>query len=84
MDYGFTNIANAHQKVAQLAHEAEQCVGESSVYTGETEIKVEPDQPPTEPLVPGEKGQISGICLLELTPCPFKITKLIFFCFLKF
>lgn len=40
----YTKISVAHQKVLVLRAEAEQCVGEQSVYTGDTEITVEVDE----------------------------------------
>jgi hypothetical protein len=40
VNHEFTKIAVAHQKAQLLRAEAEQCVGELSVYTGETEITV--------------------------------------------
>jgi hypothetical protein len=62
IDHEFTKIAVAHQKCLTLRAEAEQCVGEFSVYTGETEITVEvppgeenptnPTQQPPGPEVP--------------------------------
>jgi hypothetical protein len=41
VNHEFTKIAVAHQKVLFLRAEAEQCVGELSVYTGDTQITVE-------------------------------------------
>jgi hypothetical protein len=64
VNHEFTKIAVAHQKAQFLRAEAEQCVGELSVYTGETEIVVvvgpeiyeydptQPSAPPVGPLVP--------------------------------
>lgn len=60
----YTKVAVAHQKVLVLRAESEQCVGEFSVYTGDTEVTVEidseiperdattPDSPPPGPEVP--------------------------------
>ncbi|MCK6548434.1 hypothetical protein L6R52_21480 [Myxococcota bacterium] len=60
----YTKIAVAHQKVLVLRAESEQCVGEFSVYTGDTEVTVEidseipvrdattPEPPPPGPEVP--------------------------------
>lgn len=39
----YTKVSVAHQKVSVLRAEAEQCVGEFSVYTGDTEVTVEVD-----------------------------------------
>lgn len=39
----FTKIAVAHQKAQTLRAEADQCVGEKAIYTGETNIEVETD-----------------------------------------
>jgi len=64
INHEFTKISVAHQKTIILRAEAEQCVGELSVYTGETEVTVEidpdisdrdptqPDSPPIGPEVP--------------------------------
>jgi hypothetical protein len=64
INHEFTKISVAHQKTVILRAEAEQCVGELSVYTGETEVTVEidpdisdrdptdPDSPPPGPEVP--------------------------------
>jgi hypothetical protein len=64
VNHEFTKIAVAHQKVLFLRSEAEQCVGELSVYTGDTVIEVSvgpdvvqydptiPNTPPGGPLVP--------------------------------
>lgn len=64
INHEFTKISVAHQKTVILRAEAEQCVGELSVYTGETEVTVEidpdisdrdptqPDAPPPGPEVP--------------------------------
>jgi hypothetical protein len=64
INHEFTKISVAHQKTVILRAEAEQCVGELSVYTGETEVTVEidpdisdrdptePDSPPIGPEVP--------------------------------
>jgi hypothetical protein len=54
INHEFTKIVVAHQKTQILRAQAEQCVGELSVYTGETEIVVEidediSDRDPTEP-----------------------------------
>ncbi len=57
INHEFTKISVAHQKTVLLRAEAEQCVGELSVYTGETEVSVEidpdiSDRDPTDPDVP--------------------------------
>lgn len=59
VNHEFTKLSVAHQKVAVLRAELDQCVGESSVYTGETEVDVVVDEegqqtdptktPPAEP-----------------------------------
>jgi hypothetical protein len=40
INHEFTKLSVAHQKVGVLRAELDQCVGESSVYTGETEVDV--------------------------------------------
>lgn len=57
VDHEYTKIAVAHQKTQLLRTEAEQCVGELSVYTGDTDVQVEisddiPQSDPTQPIVP--------------------------------
>jgi hypothetical protein len=44
VNHEFTKMSVAHQKVAVLRAELDQCVGEASVYTGETEINVVVDE----------------------------------------
>ena len=51
----FTKIAVAHQRTKTLRAEAEQCVGESSVYSSDTDVEVEVDpdltqDDPTKPI----------------------------------
>ena len=43
VNHEFTKMAVAHQKSVILRSEADQCVGENSIYTGDTEIEVEVD-----------------------------------------
>lgn len=43
VNHEYTKLAVAHQKVLILRAEADQCVGESTVYAGDTEIKVDVD-----------------------------------------
>jgi hypothetical protein len=43
IDHEFTKITVAHQRSVTLGAEAEQCVGEIAVYTGQTEVTVEID-----------------------------------------
>lgn len=63
INHEFTTIWVAHQKSMLLKSEAEQCVGELSVFTGDTEVEVlvdgtddhdptEPEPPPPGPAVP--------------------------------
>lgn len=40
VNHEFTKMSVAHQKIGVLRAELDQCVGESSVYTGETEVDV--------------------------------------------
>jgi hypothetical protein len=54
INHEFTKITVAHQRCVTLGAEAEQCVGEIAVYTGQTEVNVEVDEDigdddPTEP-----------------------------------
>lgn len=42
-NHEFTKLAVAHQKTMTLRAEADQCVGETAVYTGETEVEFETD-----------------------------------------
>jgi phage terminase small subunit len=53
-NHEYTKIAVAHQKTQLLRTEAEQCVGELSVYTGDTDVTVEIDDdiPQTDPTLP--------------------------------
>ncbi len=56
-NHEYTKIAVAHQKTQLLRTEAEQCVGELSVYTGDTDVTVEidddiPQKDPTLPIPP--------------------------------
>ena len=55
INHEFTKIAVAHQRTKTLRAEAEQCVGESSVYSGDTDVEVEVDpdltqDDPTKPI----------------------------------
>ncbi|MCC7384179.1 MAG: hypothetical protein IT384_20210 [Deltaproteobacteria bacterium] len=43
VNHEYTRLAVAHQRGRVLRAEAEQCVGENVVYTGETEVEVEVD-----------------------------------------
>ncbi|MEO1228222.1 MAG: hypothetical protein AAFZ18_04890 [Myxococcota bacterium] len=43
INHEYTKVAVAHQKSQVLSAEAEQCVGESSVYAGDTDVDVEID-----------------------------------------
>jgi hypothetical protein len=43
INHEYTKLAVAHQKTTILRAEADQCVGENTIYTGETEIEVEID-----------------------------------------
>jgi hypothetical protein len=57
INHQYTKIVVAHQKSASLKAEAEQCVGETSVFSGETEVEVEidsdiPQADPTLPILP--------------------------------
>lgn len=57
VNHEFSKIAVAHQKSMLLRAEAEQCVGELSIYTGDTEVTVEIDETipvtdPTQPIPP--------------------------------
>jgi hypothetical protein len=54
VNHEYTKIAVAGQKTQLLRTEAEQCVGELSVYTGDTEVQVEisDDIPQTDPTLP--------------------------------
>lgn len=57
INHQYTKVAVAHQKSASLKAEAEQCVGELSVYSGQTEVQVEIDDSitsndPTLPILP--------------------------------
>lgn len=57
INHEFTKIVVAHQKGMALRAEAEQCVGELSVYSGDTDITVEidediPENDPTTPTPP--------------------------------
>lgn len=57
VNHEFTKIVVAHSRTQQLKAEAEQCVGELSVYTGETEVQVDideniPSNDPTLPIIP--------------------------------
>ncbi|MFO0725568.1 MAG: hypothetical protein U1E65_17425 [Myxococcota bacterium] len=42
-NHEFTKIAIAHQKTLILRSEADRCVGESTIYTGETDVEIERD-----------------------------------------
>ncbi|MCB9655228.1 MAG: hypothetical protein H6729_13995 [Deltaproteobacteria bacterium] len=55
INHEFTKIAVAHQRTKTLRAEAEQCVGESSVYSGDTDVEVDVDpdltqDDPTKPI----------------------------------
>lgn len=57
INHQYTKIVVAHQKSGSLKAEAEQCVGELSVYSGQTEVEVEIDSTitsadPTLPILP--------------------------------
>lgn len=64
VNHEFTKMAVAHQKVMVLRAQADQCVGESTIYAGDTEVQVEVDPnisggdptesepPPAEPATP--------------------------------
>jgi hypothetical protein len=54
VNHEFTKIVVAHGRSQQLRAEAEQCVGERSVYTGDTEVDVEIDEdiPANDPTLP--------------------------------
>lgn len=57
INHQYTKIVVAHQKTMSLRAEAEQCVGEKSVYSGETKVDVEIDpsitqSDPTLPVLP--------------------------------
>jgi hypothetical protein len=43
VNHEFTKLAVAHQKTLILRSEADQCVGETTIYTGDTEVEVEID-----------------------------------------
>lgn len=43
VNHEYTKLAVAHQRTLVLRSEADQCVGESTIYTGDTEIEVEVD-----------------------------------------
>jgi hypothetical protein len=47
----FTKIAVAHQRAMTLRAEADQCVGEKAIYTGDTEVEteVDPNLPEADP-----------------------------------
>lgn len=53
-NHEYTKIAVAHQKTQLLRTEAEQCVGELSVYSGDTDVTVEIDDniPQFDPTLP--------------------------------
>jgi hypothetical protein len=48
INHEYTKISVAHQRCVTLGAEAEQCVGEIAVYTGQTEVTVEIDENITE------------------------------------
>jgi hypothetical protein len=54
INHNYTKILVAHQKAQMLRVEAEQCVGEVSFYTGDTEVIVDIDEdiPQRDPTVP--------------------------------
>lgn len=68
VNHEFTKMAVAHQKALILRAEADQCVGESTIYAGETEVEVEvsktlsgdPTKSKVPPLVPDYPGVGSG------------------------
>ncbi len=43
INHEFTKLAVAHQKTMALRAEADQCVGEKAIYTGDTEVELETD-----------------------------------------
>ena len=56
-NHNYNQITLAHQRSGQLRAEAEQCVGELSVFTGQTEVEVDIDPSisridPTQPVLP--------------------------------
>ena len=59
LNHEFTKIIVAHQKVTTLLEEAKQCVGESNIYTGDTEIRVDIDEDIRDQKEK-EEGHISG------------------------
>jgi hypothetical protein len=48
VNHEFTKLAVAHQKTMQLRAEADQCVGEKAIYTGDTVVETEIDPNLTE------------------------------------
>jgi hypothetical protein len=48
VNHEYTKINVAHQRSVTLGAEAEQCVGEIAIYTGQTEVTVEIDEDITE------------------------------------
>ena len=65
INHQYTKIVVAHQKSGSLKAEAEQCVGELSVYSGQTEVEVEIDatitaQDPTLPILPPPGPAVSA------------------------
>jgi hypothetical protein len=58
INHEFTKITVAHQRCVTLGAEAEQCVGEIAVYTGQTEVTVEIDEdiPENDPTLPPPVG----------------------------
>jgi|GEM_PF-1832073 len=65
VNHQYTKIVVAHQKSSSLKAEVEQCVGELSIYSGETEVEVEIDesitqQDPTLPILPPPGPAVSA------------------------
>ncbi len=58
INHEFTKITVAHQRTVTLGAEAEQCVGEIAIYTGQTEVTVEIDEdvPEQDPTLPPPVG----------------------------
>jgi hypothetical protein len=52
----FSILTIAHEKVAELAAEADQCVGQDQVYIGPTDVDVEGGDEPDDPTQPDEPG----------------------------
>lgn len=66
VNHEFTKLAVAHQKTMTLRAEADQCVGERAIYTGETEVELETDpnlteSDPTDPPMDGVYPEVPEI-----------------------